>query len=275
MSSAGSCQRWVTRAGARLAYYVEGAGPEVLWIQGVGVPGSGWRPQLEPLGARYRCLSYDHPGLGASEPPREPTTVAGLAADALAVLDAERVERAHVVGHSLGGLVALELALAARARVRSLALLCTFADGRAPGRTPRMLWLGARTRIGTRAMRRGAFVELVSSRRALAERSRAQLVARLGELFGRDLADLPRAARQQLVAMRARDLRTELGALAGLPAWVVSGAEDPIAPPALGAELARHLPGARFEVLADASHALPIERAEWLRTRLVEHFERA
>lgn len=267
--------RFVERSGAQLAYYVAGSGSPVLWIQGVGVAGCGWRPQVALLSSRVRCFTYDHPGLGASEPAHAPTTVAGLARDALAVLDAERIERAHVVGHSLGGLVALALALAASARITSLALACTFADGRASGRSARMAWLGARTVLGTRSMRRAAFVELVTSSAGRRARAASTWAALLSETFGRDIADLPRAARLQLGAMRACDLRGELGRLAGIPTWVVSAAEDPIAPPVLGEELARALPGARFEVRADASHALPIEHAEWFSERLSAHFASA
>ncbi|MCK6448253.1 MAG: alpha/beta hydrolase [Planctomycetes bacterium] len=264
--------RFLERPGPKLAYYVAGSGPAALWIQGVGVAASGWGPQIEALSARFVCCSYDHPGLGASEPAHEPTTVAGMARDALAVLDAARVERAHVVGHSLGGLVALALGLAAPARVASLALACTFANGRAPGRTPRMMWLGARTVLGTRAMRRAAFVDLVTSSAGRRAAPHAAWAARLSSAFGRDVAELPRAARGQLAAMRACDLRGELQRLAGIPTWVVSAAEDPIAPPALGEELARLLPGARFEVLAHASHALGLEHPAWFNARLAEHF---
>jgi pimeloyl-ACP methyl ester carboxylesterase len=258
----------------RLAYAVRGAGPAVLWIQGVGVHGDGWRPQVAELAARFRCVTFDHRGLGASDAPRGPITVASLVADALAVLDAERIDSAHVVGHSLGGLVAQQLALTARTRVKSLALLCTFADGRDVGRSARMAWLGLRTVVGTRAMRRRAFLEIVLSRRGLAATDRATRADELAELFGHDLAVQPPVVSRQLAALRACSLRSRLSVLEGLPTWVVSAAEDPIAPPRLGRILAAALPGARHDVLSDAAHGLPIERAEWLNPRLAEFIER-
>ncbi|HYH66239.1 MAG TPA: alpha/beta fold hydrolase, partial [Urbifossiella sp.] len=149
------------RAGCRLAYDRRGSGPAVLFIQGVGVHGDGWLPQVEALSDRFTCLTFDNRGVGRSVPAGGPITVDAMAVDALAVLDAEGVAAAHVVGHSLGGLVAAQLALAARGRVTSLALLCTFADGRAAAPlTLRMMWLGLRSRVGTRAMRRRGFASL-------------------------------------------------------------------------------------------------------------------
>src|SRR5262249_15194720 len=153
--------RAVEYRGCRLTYYVRGEGPPVLFIQGVGVHGDGWRPQVDALASRFRCLSFDNRGMGRSQPDGGFISVEQMADDALTILDAESVEPAHVVGHSLGGLIALHLALEARSRVRSLALLCTFADGKAAAPlTLRMLWLGLRTRIGTRRMRRRAFLQL-------------------------------------------------------------------------------------------------------------------
>ena len=96
--------------------------------------------------AGFRVLTFDNRGVGDSGPAAGPVTVEAMAADALAVLDAAGVESAHLVGHSLGGPVVLQLALTARHRVRSLALLCTFADGRRVGPLSwRLVWAGLRT----------------------------------------------------------------------------------------------------------------------------------
>ena len=120
----------VEHRGCALSYAVRGEGPPVLLIQGVGVHGSAWRPQVEALSARYRCLSFDNRGLGRSQPRGAALSVEQMAEDAQALMDAQGWDSAHVVGHSLGGLIAQHLALSARARVRSLSLLCTFSRGR-------------------------------------------------------------------------------------------------------------------------------------------------
>jgi pimeloyl-ACP methyl ester carboxylesterase len=242
----------------------------VLFIQGVGVQGAGWRPQTDDLAAGYTCLTFDNRGMARSQPAGAAITVAQMADDARAVLDAERVAAAHVVGHSLGGPVALQLALDARDRVRSLALLCSFTGGRtAAPLTPRMAWLGLRARVGTRAMRRRGFLRLVLPPGATAD------AGALAALFGHDLADQPPVVGAQLRAMRAADLTDRLGELAGLPALVVAAAHDPIAPPRAGRAVVAGLAGARYVEVADASHGLPITHAGLVNGLLREHFAAA
>lgn len=267
--------RLIEHRGCRIAYDVRGTGPPVLWIQGVGVHGEGWRPQVDELAARYTCLWFDNRGMGRSQPVGAPVTVHQMADDARALLDAAGWESAHVAGHSLGGPIAIELALMARERVRSLALLCTFATGRAAAPlTLRMLRLGLGSRVGTRRMRRRAFLGLVMPREALTGNNADALADRLAPLFGHDLADQPPITGAQLRAMRASDLTPRLSDLAGLPTLVVSGAHDPIAPPQLGRALAAGIPGARYVEFSDASHGLPIQVPGRLNTLLDEHFRR-
>lgn len=249
--------------GCRLAYTVAGTGPPVLMIQGVGACGSAWRPQAAGLADGFTCLTFDNRGLGGSRPLTGDLTVPRMAEDARAVMDAVGWESAHIVGHSLGGLVAVALALEHRPRVRSLSLLCTFADGKAVAPlTPRMIWLGLRALVGTRRMRRRGFLRLVMPKEALRREDPDELAARLADLFGHDLAVQPRASGRQLAAMRATNLVPRLGELAGVPTLVLSGARDLIAPPTLGRQLAAGIPGARYEEFADAAHGLPIQFPE-------------
>ena len=81
----------------------------------MGVHGQGWRPQVEDLAGSYTCLTFDNRGMGASMPAGEgPLTLERMVADALALADAAGWDRFHVVGHSMGGHIALGLALTAR-----------------------------------------------------------------------------------------------------------------------------------------------------------------
>lgn len=262
--------------GCRLVYDVRGDGPPVLFIQGVAVHGDGWRPQTDALAARYRCISFDNRGMGRSQPLGGRLSVERMAEDACAILDAEGCGSAHVVGHSLGGLVALALALGHRDRVRSLALLCTFARGRdsAPP-TPWMLWNGLRTRVGPRRQRRHAFLKLVMPAEALLREDRDALAERLAPLFGHDLADQPPVTMQQLSAMRAYDAKPRLGELAAIPTLVLAGTHDPIAPPAANRAIADRIPGARYVEFPDASHGLPIQCADRVNAMLDEHLQSA
>jgi pimeloyl-ACP methyl ester carboxylesterase len=261
---------------ALVSYRRAGNGPGVLFIQGVGVIGEGWRPQLDGLGDRYTTISFDNQGLGETLLGPAPLTIEAMALDALAIMDAEKIEQFHVVGHSMGGLIAQEVALRAPARVKSLALLCTFARGKQATRlTPAIVLIGLRTRLGTRAMRRNAFLELVMPPALLATSDRAQLADKLKALFGRDLAEQPPIILKQLSAMAKYDASARLGQLASIPSLVLSAELDRIALPSFGRELAAAIPGARFVQLPGAGHGVPIHAPGEVNALLAEHFAAA
>jgi pimeloyl-ACP methyl ester carboxylesterase len=257
-----------------LAYRSTGSGPAVLCIQGVGVAGDGWSPQVEALAQRFRVLTFDNRGVGATPRGAVPLSIDRMAADAAAILDAEGIDRCHVVGHSMGGLIALALGLTAPARVLSLSLLCTFADGAGPTRpTARMIALGLPTRIGTRRMRRLAMQRMLFPDDYLRQVDRAALADRLNRLFGRDLGEAPPIVSEQLKVMGRCNVTTRLSALAGVPTLVASGRHDPIAPPAFGRAIAAGIPGARYVEFEDASHAVTIQLADRVNALLLEHLD--
>ena len=113
--------------GTRLHYDVTG-GPRLeplLLIQGLGPTGRGWIRQRRALSRRYRCITFDNRGSGRSDHPEGPYDLEVMAADALAVLDAVGVERAHVVGASHGWAIAQIVGVRSPERTRSLVLACT------------------------------------------------------------------------------------------------------------------------------------------------------
>ncbi|RYZ42730.1 MAG: alpha/beta fold hydrolase [Myxococcaceae bacterium] len=269
-------RRGTPHRGCTLSWFVEGDGPPVVMIQGVGIGAEGWRPQVEALASRFHCLCLDNRGFGGSQPSGEPLTVELMAQDVLALMDAQGWVSAHVVGHSLGGLVALEVARRARERVRSLALLCTFASGAVPTRmTPRMLAMGLRTQLGTRRMRRHAFLRMVLAPGELEQVDKDALAEQLARFFGHDLADQPPVAMRQFQAMRRADATPFLGGFAGLPTLVVSAEHDPIAPPSAGRALALGIPGARYVEVPNASHGVTLRLPERINALLREHLEGA
>jgi aminoacrylate hydrolase len=260
-------------AGARLSYLRSGTGAAVLLIQGVGVVGEGWRPQMDQLGARFDLVAFDNRGIGLSEPGKGKLTIEAMASDALAIMDAEKIDRFHLVGHSMGGLIAQEVALSAPQRISSLALLCTFAAGKQGSRpTLGMLGTALRARIGTRAARRNAFLELVMPPSYLESVDRAQLAHDLQPFFGHDLADQPPIVMRQLRAMSGYDAGDRLAALGSIRTLVVSATADRIARPAYGRALAAAIPGAAFVEIADAGHGVTIQRAPEINALLEAHF---
>ena len=262
--------------GASLLYSRSGDGPPVLLIQGVGVVGNGWTPQVDGLRGQFTLVSFDNRGIGASVNRDGRLTIDEMAADALAILDAEGIDRVHVAGHSMGGVIAQALALGVPARIKSLAFLCTFAKGKDGSKvTLPMLATALRMRIGTRAMRRNAFLELIMPERYLQQTDRPALAARLAPLFGHDLAEQPPIVMQQLGAMSKYDAGTRLRELGNIPTLVVSATEDRIASPATGRALASAIPGARYVEIAEAGHGLPIHRPAETNALLAEHWLQA
>ncbi len=261
--------------GCAFAYRVQGSGAPVVLIQGVGLHGDGWAPQVDVLSEAFACLSFDHRGMGASQPTAGAVTVERLAGDVLALMDAQGWDTAHLVGHSLGALVALEVA-AASSRARSLALLCCVVRGRD---ATRVTWpiarLGIAATFGSARARRHAFLRLVLPPSALRGADLDALAAALAPRFGHDLAEQPDVVDAQLAALRRYDARQRFGQLPEVPMLVVSAEHDPIAPPRFGRDLAGALPGARFVCVPDAAHGVTIHRAAEVNALLHEHLASA
>ena len=121
----------VARHGAvAIAYDVRGQGPPLVLIQGLGVGRWGWEPVVDRLARQFRVITIDNRGIGASDAPVGSYSTRAMAGDVVAVLDDAGVESASVVGTSLGGMVAQELALTHPERVERLVLVATIPGGR-------------------------------------------------------------------------------------------------------------------------------------------------
>ena len=259
--------------GAEIAYDVVGEGPPVVCVQGVGVIGYGWRPQVDALAGRFRVITIDNRGIGRSTSGGSSLSIEAMTGDVAAVMAAEGIERGHLIGHSMGGLIALCLAVTHPAGVKSLALLCTFADGADPTRlSMRMMWFGAGTRIGTRRMRRRAMMRMILPGDYVQQADELKLGRELQELFGRDLADQPPIISQQLRVMSKYTAVSRLAEIR-VPTLVACGTHDPIAPPRSSRVIANGIAGARFVEYPQASHALPIQCADEVNAQLLSHLD--
>lgn len=227
----------------RIAYETHGDGQPLLLIQGLGYGRWGWQPLVEPLASRYRVLLFDNRGIGDSDKPPGPYTAAEMAGDAVAVLDAAGAAHAHVLGASLGGAVAQELALRHPERVDKLVLVATMSGMTnmhpIPAQTLQLM-AEARTLEPAVAIRR--FVE-----NALEPDTDQALVDRLVELRTANPPD-PAGWAAQIGIWGSFDVWEELPAIA-LPTLVVQGEGDVVVDPRNAALLAGRIPGARLQLV--------------------------
>lgn len=223
--------------------------PAVLLLGPAGSERSAWTFQLPEIGARYRTITVDHRGSGLTEYPSVKFRIADLAADACGVLDHLRVEVAAVVGVSMGGGVALELAWRHPERLWALVLAATSPGGRLASRSHRqrlaMVRAAASLPAGDRGLR---LAELYYGPRAVAADPEAyrSIIARANWNSDRPIAvdDHP-----QNRAISAFNVSRRVGRIT-TDTLVLHGDDDALIPAADGARLAAAIPGARLEVLA-------------------------
>jgi pimeloyl-ACP methyl ester carboxylesterase len=260
--------------GCRLAYRIVGSGPPLIVIQGVGARGVTPNPLTEQLLRHYTCLSFDNRGIGDSQLVGQGLSAGQMANDTLALMNHVGWNSAHVMGHSFGGLIALQLTLENPARIRSLSLLCSFARGSEVGHlSTRMLWILLRLRLGTRQARRRAFMEIVLPPGDPGIRSEA-MASKLSAILGHDVGDEPPITSQQMKAMRHADVTPRLGEIRGIPTLVVSGDCDTLAPPNLGKAIAKGIPGAKYIEIAGAGHSFPVLEPHRCADLMLEHMAR-
>ncbi len=245
----------VTRDGLEIAYWVEGEGEPAVWLQGLNADHTAWSAQTATFRAHYRCIAIDNRDIGKSGRAERPYTLAEPAEDTRAVLDAAGVADAHVVGLSMGGGIAQELALAAPERVRSLTLVSSFA--RPDARLLAILdaWRAIYPKLGLNDFARQSWPWLFSHR--FFERP-----ANLRNLqrYADNAANPqePAAFARQIAASRTHDTLDRLGAL-DLPVLVVAGAEDMLVQPHLVRQLAEAIPEARYVELPGVGHIANLE----------------
>jgi pimeloyl-ACP methyl ester carboxylesterase len=242
--------------GCRIYWEESGAGDPLLLIMGLGYSHEMWHRTLPAMAEHYRTIVYDNRGVGKSDVPAGPYPMAQMADDAAAVLDAAGVERAHVYGISMGGMIAQELTLNHPQRVRSLILGCTACGGAnaVPAAAPVMQILMDRATMtpeeGVQAM--VPFIYSTSTPRA-----------RIDEDLAIRRRTFPQAAGylaqiQGVLAWSSFDRLPHIR----VPTLVLHGDADQLAPPENGHILARKISGARLRLFERASHIYPTDEPE-------------
>ena len=259
---------------ARVSYDTAGdRGSPVLLVMGFGVPGSMWMNQVAALARRHRVAWFDNVGAGGETKGRTLLRMRDLAAHARAVLDALGWDDAHVVGVSMGGMIAQELALSSNARVRSLSLIATHAGGwRNILPPPASLYLFARGFLGPRGGRARALERLIFPDEYLRTVDLAPLRAALRDQV---VAAAPAWDRlRQLAAVFGHRAAHRLHQLSGTPTLVVKASKDRLIRPREHHRLHELIPGSRLVELAEAGHAVLHQCAHAVNQALLDHFAR-
>jgi pimeloyl-ACP methyl ester carboxylesterase len=243
-----------------LHYERAGSGEPLLLIQGMSGTHLAWgRPFLAALEQHFDCVVFDNRGVGRSAAVSAPFSIAEMAADAAGLLDALEIESAHVLGISMGGMIAQELALARPERLRSLTLGCTYCGG--PGSQlmdpADFQGLAGALASGSQEQMFRAMWELNLSPGFRAEESRYTDFTAMAESL-----PVPRATVElQMRAIVAHDASTRLPGLR-TPALVVHGTVDRVLGYPNGPLIDSLLPDSRLETLEDIGHMFWWEQPE-------------
>ncbi|HVE74937.1 MAG TPA: alpha/beta fold hydrolase [Mycobacteriales bacterium] len=251
--------------GARISYEADGPAdaPPVLLLMGYGWPAAAWHRQVPALAERYRVLRMDNRGAGhTGVVPGAPYTVETLTGDALAVLDDAGAADVQVIGTSMGGLMAQEMALEAPERVRSLCLLASHPGG------PHMVF-------------EPEVMQLFAARLQMTEdeAAEASIPIRYAPGTSRERIDedtevvLPLVASREGYAAQGGTAtwtrRDELKKISA-PTLVLHGDADRICPLENGRILAAEIPGATLQIVPGAAHILTTDQTDLVNTSLLE-----
>ncbi len=248
----------LTRSRPRLYLERHGHGEPLLCITGFAISAAVFEPVLGLYTERFQCLLYDNRGAGRSQAPLRLTSIPELAADAVRVLDEAGVASAHVIGVSMGGMIAQEMALRFPQRVRGLILGATWAGGpRAIRPTLREFGaLGVATVTAVRHPGRPVLAPALFSPRFRAEEP--EQVRALHEHFVRHRAR-PHGVMAHLLASVYHDTYSRLHRIQA-PTLVMHGENDAMAPLANARLLAARIPDAELAIVPGAGHAYALER---------------
>jgi 3-oxoadipate enol-lactonase len=258
--------------GISLYFEQEGNGFPLLLISGLSGGCWSWYGQFPYFAQHYRTLTYDNRGAGRSSIPPGPYTMKQFAADALCLLDHLGIERTLVMGLSMGGMIAQELALLAPSRIVAMALGCThFGGERRVGPSPEVMSVLVSNDGLTQAQIIDKNLPLFLSPRCLTEDPEAVEAYRRAQLSAPLQPD--HALRAQLAAIAGFDCRERLSQMR-IPALVITGTEDRLVPKENAHMLAGAIPRCELAELPGVGHALHAECPSLLNELVHRYFQR-
>lgn len=250
-------------------YYEEqGRGEPLLLIMGLAADSQAWAFQLPAFAERFRTIAFDNRGVGRSSKPAGPYSIHQMADEAAALLDHLGIESAHVVGVSMGGMIAQELALRHPEKVRRLVLACTYPEPDADIEAHRTFSVG---RLGGKVSAAGQIEIDLSAVDPFAFLQQMLPTVFNQEFIERELPKLMQvfagalqygfsmeAILGQVAAVMGHKATDRLHQIAA-PTLVITGDADRLIPPANSDILAREIPNARLVKVPGGSHGFNFE----------------
>ena len=265
-----------TRSEPSLRYWSAGTrGSRVLLLMGYGMRGDIWAPQIRGLRETHQLAWFDNRGIGESpRGTKSRWTMEDMARDALGVMDSLGWERCHLVGVSMGGMVAQELALVSPERLCSLSLIVTHAGGYTLQKLPTLKGMRKFLSVNRRGKERRleALKALLYPPEYLAEADRNELTKQMKLRLGRSL---PKSTvLGQLSAITRHDTRQRLGQVT-VPTLIIKAGKDILIRPRASDRLHKLIPGSSLIEIADAGHGVIFQSAALVNQALAEHFAAA
>ena len=244
--------------GQTLYYEVHGEGEPLLLVMGLAADTTAWALQVPAFAAAHKTVIFDNRDVGRSSMAERSYEVADMAQDALAVADALELDSFHLLGVSMGGAIAQEIALAAPDRIRTLTLAVSYAAGGAWARKLSETW-GARVQKMSREERVDELL-LLNMSEAFFENGEA--VAWLRDLMLQNPHPQPAEAFARQLDASGRHAARERLSSQSVPSHVIGAEYDILVPVWKSRELAELIPNAKLTVFDAAPHGANIERAE-------------
>ena len=247
---------YIENQGAKIYWEEQGTGEPLVLVMGLASTLDMWHRTAPEMAKRFRTILIDNRGVGRSDVPMPPYSIPTMASDVAAVIDAAGIDKAHIFGISMGGMIAQEFTLIYPERVRSLILGCTNFGGRqVKPAAPKVLEI-LRSR-GMMSPEEAAWAMVPFTYDASTPRQRVeedikirlQWFPTMEGYFG------------QLGAIFAWESRERLSQIQA-PTLVIHGETDELVPPENGRMLAELIPGAKLTLLANASHIFPTDQPE-------------
>jgi 3-oxoadipate enol-lactonase len=257
--------------GQRLYYEVHGDGEPLLCVAGLTCDTMVWIPQIQAFSAAHTTVIFDNRDAGQSSMADGEYEIADMARDALALADELELDTFHLLGVSMGGAIAQEMALQAPERARTLTLAVTFPAGGAYAHRLAEVW-SARVAVVSREQHVDELMLLNHSEGFYDHPDMVEFIRTA--MLNNPHPQPPEAFARQIAASGRHDARDRLGSLT-MPVHVIGGEYDILVPVWKSREVAELIPGSKLTILPAAPHGLSVERADEFNAAVLEFIREA